>query len=168
MSAATRCFRSGRSNAGRSLERRSPHRQAGFCLCPGCRGPNRCWLFVWSSTASWLAAVTIKTRLAPMARTGELTRSLSRNSSWELGYGERRCGFNTKLRSTTVRGLRRGFQPKIYFFIEFACTSNPKIDTTRVNGSCSKAQSVGGLVGRERSDLAEPAGKKTGGSRCVN
>jgi hypothetical protein len=26
----------------------------------------------------------------------ELIRSFSRNSSWELGYGERRCGFNTK------------------------------------------------------------------------
>ena len=30
----------------------------------------------------------------------ELIRSLSRNSSWELGYGERRCGFNTKHQST--------------------------------------------------------------------
>ena len=37
-----------------------------------------------------------KTRLVPMART--------RNSSWELGYGERRCGFNTKHQSTT-KGL---------------------------------------------------------------
>ena len=23
----------------------------------GCRGPNRCWVFVWSSTASWLFAI---------------------------------------------------------------------------------------------------------------
>ena len=40
-----------------------------------------------------------KTRLVPLARTGELTRSLFRNSRWDLGYGERRCGFNTKHQS---------------------------------------------------------------------
>ena len=31
---------------------------------------------------------------------GELTRSLSRNSRWDLGYGERRCGFDAKHQST--------------------------------------------------------------------
>ena len=31
---------------------------------------------------------------------GELTRGLSRNSRWDLGYGERRCGFDTKHQST--------------------------------------------------------------------
>ena len=48
------------------------------------------------------AAVTIKTSTQgrPDGASKQLTRSLSRNSSWELGYGERRCGFNTKHQST--------------------------------------------------------------------
>ena len=33
------------------------------------------------------------------------TRSLSRNSSRKLGYGERRCGFNTKHHSTFLMDL---------------------------------------------------------------
>ena len=33
-----------------------------------------------------------------------LTRSLSRDSSWELGYGERQCGFNEKHHSTKAKG----------------------------------------------------------------
>ena len=38
----------------------------------------------------------------PDGASKELTRSLSRDSSWELGYGERRCGFNEKHQSTTM------------------------------------------------------------------
>ena len=36
----------------------------------------------------------------PDGASKQLTRSLSRDSSWELGYGERRCGFNKKHQST--------------------------------------------------------------------
>jgi len=42
----------------------------------------------------------------------QLTRSLSRNSSWELGYWERRCGFNTMHQSTfnSKRSVTDNFQ----------------------------------------------------------
>ena len=38
--------------------------------------------------------------VSPIWVAGELTRSSSRNSRWDLRFGERRCGFNTKHQST--------------------------------------------------------------------
>jgi hypothetical protein len=49
---------------------------------------------------TWEDTIKTSTSGRPDGASKELTRSLSRNSSWELGYGERRCGFNTKHQST--------------------------------------------------------------------
>jgi hypothetical protein len=43
----------------------------------------------------------------PGGASKELTRSLSRDSSWELGYGERRCWFNEKHQSTKDRSVSK-------------------------------------------------------------
>ena len=59
-------------------------------------------------------------------------------------------------RNHTVGWLQRRFRPKIWCFIESACTSYPKISTMRVNGSFSKAHSVGGGLWSER-DWAWPS-----------
>jgi hypothetical protein len=61
------------------------------------------------SNSAIVAADTIKTSTIgrPDGASKQLTRSLSRNSSWELGYGEPRCGFNTKHQSTKIASRTR-------------------------------------------------------------
>jgi len=71
-------------------------------------------------------------------------------------------------RNDTVRGLRKRIRSKIWCFIKSACTRNPKISPTRVNGSFSKVHNLGGASGAREIRPGRACWVKPGGTRCVN